>query len=184
MRPQIFLLSLASGALGSVLGLGKCFNDNCARAVTGTRYPSAVQSQHRADCSSFMIITVTPPAPYTYSHPQGDSIRTLTELCRVTTITTTATSYSVIGSNVKRAAAGGLVECGNLDHLHKIFTTTSAPIAAQQVTVSPSVVPSYATACKGPSRYSSACSCAGITQATSYAPTPVRAPLSYWKSPG
>jgi hypothetical protein len=37
-----------------------CLADNCARAVTGTRYASAVQASHRADCSSFLLTTVTP----------------------------------------------------------------------------------------------------------------------------
>ena len=42
----------------------------------------------------------------------------------------------------------------------------------RQVTVVPSSVPSYASACSGTSRYSSACSCWGITATTSTAPAP------------
>jgi hypothetical protein len=35
------------------------------------------------------------------------------------------------------------------------------------------VVPSYASACSGSARYSSACSCFGVTRATVTAPIPV-----------
>ncbi|MCJ1408961.1 hypothetical protein MMC19_003038 [Ptychographa xylographoides] len=46
-------------------------------------------------------------------------------------------------------------------------------VERRQVTVTPSSVPTYASACSGTARYSSACSCAGITKSTSTAPTPV-----------
>jgi len=41
---------------------------------------------------------------------------------------------------------------------------TSIPAGAY--TILPSLVPSYASACSGTARYSSACSCAGITRTT------------------
>ena len=41
------------------------------------------------------------------------------------------------------------------------------------MTVKPSAIPSYASACSGSVRYSSACSCVGATKSTSTAPTPV-----------
>ena len=44
-------------------------------------------------------------------------------------------------------------------------------VAARQVLVTPSSVPSYASACKG-SEYSSACSCFSITRATTTVATP------------
>jgi hypothetical protein len=43
-----------------------------------------------------------------------------------------------------------------------------------QITVSPTAVPPYAAACSGTVRYRSACSCWGITQSTSTAPTPTK----------
>ncbi|MCJ1289975.1 hypothetical protein MMC34_001510 [Xylographa carneopallida] len=46
-------------------------------------------------------------------------------------------------------------------------------LAPRQMTVQPSSIPSYASACSGSVRYSSACSCVGATAATSTAPTPV-----------
>lgn len=42
------------------------------------------------------------------------------------------------------------------------------------VTVSPTAIPPYATPCSGSVRYSSACSCIGVTAATTTAPTPVK----------
>ncbi|KAH0541398.1 hypothetical protein FGG08_004162 [Glutinoglossum americanum] len=45
-------------------------------------------------------------------------------------------------------------------------------IEAREVTVVPTDIPVYASACYVPERYSSACSCAGITADTATAPTP------------
>jgi len=42
----------------------------------------------------------------------------------------------------------------------------------RQVTVVPTAVPTYASACSGTVRYASACSCWGITAHTTFAPTP------------
>ncbi|KAK7942503.1 uncharacterized protein PG986_011616 [Apiospora aurea] len=41
------------------------------------------------------------------------------------------------------------------------------------VTVVPTAVPAYASACSGAARYSSTCSCWGVTAAVTTAPTPV-----------
>jgi hypothetical protein len=51
----ILALALAQGVLSD------CNDDNCARAVTGTR-PGKVPdvTSRMADCSSFMQVTVTP----------------------------------------------------------------------------------------------------------------------------
>lgn len=48
-----------------------------------------------------------------------------------------------------------------------------AALEHRQVTVMPSSVPIYASACSGTARYSSACSCWGITAMTTTAPTPL-----------
>src|ERR1700722_17450261 len=49
----------------------------------------------------------------------------------------------------------------------------AAALEQRQVTVAPSSAPTYASACSGTARYSSACSCWGITVVTTIAPTPV-----------
>ncbi len=51
---------LAAVALASATATTKCNANNCARAVTGTRLGDAGISSHRADCSDFMMATVTP----------------------------------------------------------------------------------------------------------------------------
>ncbi|MCJ1282496.1 hypothetical protein MMC26_001819 [Xylographa opegraphella] len=43
----------------------------------------------------------------------------------------------------------------------------------RQMTAAPSSIPTYASACSGSVRYSSACSCIGVTRSTTTAPTPV-----------
>jgi hypothetical protein len=71
---------------------------------------------------------------------------------RTATTTTTVTTTTTIVGAAKRDAA---------------------LLAMRQVTVVPSLVPTYASACSGTSRYSSACSCWGITAQTTTAPTPI-----------
>jgi hypothetical protein len=45
-------------------------------------------------------------------------------------------------------------------------------LEARQVTVVPSAIPAYASPCSGSVRYSSACSCIGVTATVTTAPTP------------
>ena len=73
-------------------------------------------------------------------------------------MTITPTSYSIVGGVTQRAAAP------------EVEARTPA---AGPVTQNPTDIPLYATACGGSIGYASACSCAGITQVTTYAPTPV-----------
>lgn len=67
MKSFFLVFTLAVGSLSAVLERAACNADNCARAVTGTRYSSAVQASHTADCSSFMVRTVTPATSYVAS---------------------------------------------------------------------------------------------------------------------
>ncbi|MCJ1388317.1 hypothetical protein MMC18_001163 [Xylographa bjoerkii] len=46
-------------------------------------------------------------------------------------------------------------------------------LEARQMTIVPSAIPTYASACSGSVRYSSACSCIGVTATTSTASTPM-----------
>ncbi|MCJ1269986.1 hypothetical protein MMC22_009879 [Lobaria immixta] len=59
MKSALILLALAKAQ--AVFGTSTTsFNtDNCARAVTRTRYPLPNQSDHSADCSSFFRTTIT-----------------------------------------------------------------------------------------------------------------------------
>lgn len=53
-------LSLVSVAVASVLEQRNCAGNNCNRAVTGTRDGLPAMSLRSADCSSFLLTTVTP----------------------------------------------------------------------------------------------------------------------------
>ncbi|KAF8865594.1 hypothetical protein BDZ45DRAFT_736163 [Acephala macrosclerotiorum] len=177
MGTKFVLFLLVTEALASVFQRGGCNADNCARAVTGTRYALDVQASHTADCSSFMMETITPATP-------------------TSTVTLTGTSYSIVGSNAKRTAAPLAKKDslkprdGALDSfllpptsIAAAATTTAAGVKARQVTVVPNSVPIYASACSGALRYSSACSCAGITVSTTYAPTPATTTTTVYAQP-
>lgn len=123
MKFSVGFLSLLLRFALATNGTPGCNADNCARAVTGTRSGKMPDvSSRMADCSSFMLATVTPEP---------------------TTVVTTVT-----------------------------ITVEKRGLEARQATVHPSVVPVYASACSGTARYSSACSCWGITATTTTAPTP------------
>lgn len=61
-----------------------------------------------------------------------------------------------------------------------VTTTQTLPVPLagrkqrRQQSVIPQAIPSYASACSGTVRYSSACSCVGATASTTYAPTPLK----------
>jgi hypothetical protein len=50
--------------------------------------------------------------------------------------------------------------------LPTVTDTTTVTLVPRQVTIAPSDVPTYASACSGTVRYSSACSCIGVTYST------------------
>jgi hypothetical protein len=59
MKAAFFLLQLTAVMAGMInqRNTPVCDNDNCARAVTGTRLGTATVAAHKADCSSFMKVT-------------------------------------------------------------------------------------------------------------------------------
>jgi len=96
------------------------------------------------DCSSFMAVTVTP------------ATFTITSTIATTTFTTLGEPPTV---TVKRRN----------HNRHPVREV----IEVRQVTVTPTAVPAYASACSGTVKYSSACSCIGVTRHTVTASTPV-----------
>lgn len=123
----VILLGLIPSIRASAHKEGACAEDNCLRAVTGTRRGASAITAARGDCSSFLSSTTT--------------LATRTATTSILTITATIT-VSGNGNN-KRSA-----------------------LSVSAGTISTKTVPSYATACSGTSRYSSACSCWGITAST------------------
>jgi hypothetical protein len=150
---QVVALLLLATTHG-VLGWGNdndhgCKDDNCARAVTGTRFPPAVQSSHKADCSSFLRTTVTPATKSVFPYCHSLLHKTDWSPRRTVTVTVTAPPH------------------WPPDH-------DPRALEARQVTVIPTAVPAYASACSGTARYSSACSCFKVTGVTTTAPTPTK----------
>ena len=68
------ILSLVSVALASIIEKRECAGNNCNRAVTGTRLGDASVSAHKADCSSFMLTTVTPAPVYVIKESAGPNL--------------------------------------------------------------------------------------------------------------
>ncbi|KAF4628372.1 hypothetical protein G7Y89_g9779 [Cudoniella acicularis] len=167
IRSTIIVLSLLSGSFASLLQARGCDADNCARAITGTRFAPSIQASHTADCSSFMIESIiSANAP---------------------TITTTITITDFVMAHDRRAKRTAAAAAPRADTpsgvpVSAIFASAVAAVKAATpvkarvaevaarevlvVTSIPTLVPTYASACSGTSRYSSACSCAGITRTT------------------
>lgn len=59
MRPILVSFGILAPALGSLVQKRACAADSCALAVTGSDGAPDVTSR-LADCSSFMLTTVTP----------------------------------------------------------------------------------------------------------------------------
>lgn len=134
-----------------------CAGDNCNRAITGTAFGATVLSSRLADCTSFFRVTVTPSTTYVHI-----TFIIVSSLLMQLHSTTTIAVYTHTAPP-KRG---------------KLARSPNTPI-----TQSPTAIPSYASAACDfkPStpvsvRYSSACSCAGATIATTTVPSPV----SHW----
>ncbi|MCJ1417066.1 hypothetical protein MMC32_003405 [Xylographa parallela] len=191
---KTILSSLAFLQWLSVCVATTCSADNCARAVTGTANGLAAQSSHKQDCSSFFDVTVT-PGTSTFTHTATVTPTTVTQ----TVIGTVITQTVVIPVSATTTDATVVVTAATITDVDivtiatAVLTTTVATVVVappppaatlklrdgfekhivpRAVTVSPSAVPTYASACSGTSRYSSACSCFGVTHSTSTAPTP------------
>ncbi|KAI9740804.1 MAG: hypothetical protein M1835_003123 [Candelina submexicana] len=179
----LFILSTAEAAFGGAIlectGTTACNADNCLRAVRATAATRLPQAS--SDCSSFLKATVT-PATVT------STASTTTTTTVVSTVTQTQTTYSIIGDGSQVTARDALPEpsiearinspnapqLGRRDDVKIPSPNKESPVtlAARQATVVPSSVPTYASACSGTVRYSSACSCIGVTATTSTAPAP------------
>ncbi|KAH6676920.1 hypothetical protein F5X68DRAFT_245931 [Plectosphaerella plurivora] len=150
----VLLGSSAASCMPQAASAPNCSHNNCLRAVIAGSFP---QRPTRADCSSFLQKTVT-PAAYT---------ETIWET--ITPATATATSTSVETATLRPTET--VVQ--TVDVTQTVVTTvTGAPVLKRQVTVHPSVLPTYATACRSVEAYSSACSCIGISPTTITVATP------------
>ncbi|MCJ1354101.1 MAG: hypothetical protein MMC33_004088 [Icmadophila ericetorum] len=170
------LLSTACGLLiGRTLATTSmvCNADNCLRAVRVSSF-SAVHGT--TDCSSYFLKTVTPATTTItvtatlYSPQTAISVVTATSTLDVTVVSTdditATTTTTIVGLTLTLPPT--TVTVGGGSPMFK----REGDLAARQVTVVPSSIPTYASACSGSVRYSSACSCIGVTASTTTAPSP------------
>ncbi|KAK6535624.1 hypothetical protein TWF694_002079 [Orbilia ellipsospora] len=138
MRFSNFSIALAGGilSLASVV-TADCAKNNCLRAVIASAFPTRHGS---ADCSAFMVTTVTPT----------------TQTITVTTVASTVDTLPTTFLPVRRRDIN--------QNIRRIVTTTAASTAGG--------IPAYASPCDSSARYSSACSCIGVTMSTITLPTP------------
>ncbi|KAK6544632.1 hypothetical protein TWF694_001321 [Orbilia ellipsospora] len=136
-----------------------CAADNCLRAVRGTHSPHpSVQ-----DCSSYLRATVT-PATVTSTVTQTNYFTGSDTLSLTATNTAFQTSTVVVPTTLTVVLS-----------LTSTTTLQAAAVAAKvkrQATVVPSKIPPYASPCSGSVRYSSACSCIGVTAIALTLPAP------------
>lgn len=188
------LLVLASSAS---LAAATCNPDNCARAVTGTQAGLAFQSSAKADCSSFLQATVYPATvtstvtttifPFTATQTsisttfeQTSTVYPFTETDFSTT-TTFIQSTTDSTTDVVASTETDFLTVGTTTVTDFVFTNIPTTVQPQKRTITPdapvgtvqpTAVPAYASACSGTVRYSSACSCFGVTETTITMPTP------------
>ncbi|KAL8389698.1 hypothetical protein RB595_009028 [Gaeumannomyces hyphopodioides] len=144
-----------------------CNADNCLRAVRATQFPTRLEA-----CSSFVVTTVTP------------ATSTHTETVKVTAETPVVT-LSVTDTTVNTVTATSTVKVDQTLTLTTVTQTQTQTLGTPQkraeggadsngaVTVVPTAIPAYASACTNAARFSSACSRAGVTGGVTTAPTPV-----------
>jgi len=170
---RYFFLVPAIATLAAAQIIATCARDNCLRAVIASNGKPG-PSQASADCSSFLRATVT-PATVTSTTVSFATVTaapvtvTSTTTGAVTVSQFTATTITVI-PQVPVRARNPAQQADNGPSDHRI--TGFAPIAARQKTVSPASIPAYASPCSGAARYSSACSCIGVTRTTSTVAAP------------
>jgi hypothetical protein len=171
------LLVLASSA--SLAAASACNPDNCARAVTGTQAGLVFQSSAKADCSSFLQATVY-PATVTSTVTTTIYPFTATQTSISTTFEQTSTVYPFTETDFSTTTtfiqsttdSTSVVVASTETDFTTIGTTTVQPQKrtitpdAPVGTVQPTSVPAYASPCSGTVRYSSACSCFGVTETT------------------
>jgi len=159
-HPVLFLACLLQLAAAAWLNPRACAGDNCNRAITGVQGGPGVPISRLADCNSYFSATVTPAT--TYVELILFSLLLTNPISNSTIYTTTVTVYNVIGNTFNNGPTPGPAG-------------PNTPI-----TQTPTAIPSYVTvACDDKPatpvsvRWSSACSCAGATHATTTLPSPV-----------
>ncbi|KAK6531807.1 hypothetical protein TWF694_002974 [Orbilia ellipsospora] len=164
---RINAIVTASLTLVIAVSAAACNADNCLRALRATNTPGR-SVQASADCSSFWATTITP----------STKVYTTTATVSETIISTT---YSYVTDLVHQTASTNVLSTvqvslsGTTTVVAPVPINSSAPTLKKRVAAT-SGIPTYASWCSGAARFTSACSCIGVTaQRTVTAPTPSRA---------
>ncbi|KFA48223.1 hypothetical protein S40293_09340 [Stachybotrys chartarum IBT 40293] len=155
---------LCVAPLAAAAAVAQCAADNCLRAL---RSPSRLE-QALGDCAGYFATTVTPDVVTETQYSTIESTSTVTvDITVVNTMELTAT-VTVSGTTTITASA---------------TTTVVAPLGALKKRDIEPAIPTYASACSGTVRYSSACSCISAVPATMTAvasTTTITLPTTVW----
>ncbi|MCJ1320183.1 hypothetical protein MMC15_005521 [Xylographa vitiligo] len=119
---------------------------------------------------SYFKTTVTPAT--STSTVMVTATTTTTDIFTITNTGTTTATIPITIIIPETATVTVAASKKRLD-MADLVRTPKASLVPRQMTLAPSSIPSYASACSGSVRYSSACSCVGVTATTSTAPTPI-----------
>ncbi|KEY65535.1 hypothetical protein S7711_09928 [Stachybotrys chartarum IBT 7711] len=136
-----FVLSALLGAAGSNANV--CNADNCLRAIRNPAKPGI------ADCSSYLKSTSTPPEEIVTEYATESVVAIETESV-TETLVFYETTTEVIPATATQTLPGSTT------------TVTVFDPALRKRSAAPTL-PAYATPCSGEARYTSACSCIGVT---------------------
>ncbi|KAK6348302.1 hypothetical protein TWF718_006106 [Orbilia javanica] len=176
MKPTFIqsFLYLAAAGIKSAEAYG-CNADNCARAITGTavKIPMSVR---QADCSKFMgamgaapvVVTSTTVSTIVTTSTAGTKTETVTEEEEEQPVSRASDDK---GKLRRRYGDSPEEEEKPAVAAATTTTTTTPTVAPKPASTSAEAIPSYASACGGPARYSSVCNCWGIKEGAAAATT-------------
>ncbi|MCJ1437630.1 hypothetical protein MMC27_007017 [Xylographa pallens] len=174
-----------------------CNANNCLRAVVASDHTPGPSSASK-DCSSFFKKTVTPATVTSTATVYVTTTAATATLININTIQATTletvqitTVPTIQVTIVETAVPIQTVLSTVLTTVTDDFTVTvvdkrevsasgmrhmldykGIALEPRQMTVAPSSIPAYASACSGTSQYSSACSCIGVTPTTTTVTAP------------
>ncbi|KAK6330108.1 hypothetical protein TWF718_003536 [Orbilia javanica] len=154
LAPLIIALGAISAASATEVCVGVCNADNCLRALRATQIATRLP-QASADCARIIDVTYTPPTVTKTEY------ETATQIATVTIPSTFVQSFYDIQTDIVWNTATTVVTVTS--------TFTQAPLNKRDASIS---FPSYATPCSGFYRFSSACSCIGVTPRIITVPAP------------
>ncbi|KAK6497317.1 hypothetical protein TWF506_004790 [Arthrobotrys conoides] len=162
-KSLIGLTLVAASSAAALERRAGCNADNCLRALRATQIAGRLEAASSA-CNSFWVSTVTP------------SLVTVTETV-ISSTTLISESYTTETNTASETVTSTVFEVtavsGPPTSTRTVFTAIAHPAKVKRCTSTTDVFPSWASACSGAVRFTSACSCIGVTTAvTVTAPTP------------